>query len=87
MWHEGASPGHLPDQHAINVLLARMSKGDRDVLARMLAHAFSGGAFAALVALHEAGIKPFDKAYEGTPFHDFVGRLDDWPWPEDSERM
>jgi hypothetical protein len=29
---------------------------------------------------------PFDKAYEGTPFHDFVGRLDDWEWPKASKR-
>ncbi len=86
VWHGSATPDQLPDQHAINVLLARMPEGDREVLAGMLAHAFSSGAFAALVALHEAGMEPFDQAYEGTPFNDFVGRLDDWPWPEGAER-
>ena len=56
VWHGSATPDQLPDQHAINVLLARMPEGDREVLAGMLAHAFSSGAFAALVALHEAGM-------------------------------
>jgi hypothetical protein len=33
--------------------------------------------------LHEAGIQPFEDGYEGTPYHDFVGRLIDWSWPVD----
>jgi hypothetical protein len=45
-----------------------------------------GGVHSALVALHEAQLAPFDKAYEGTPFHDFIGRLDDWQWPKKSRR-
>lgn len=86
VWHEAATPDLLPEQHAINLLLARMPEGDREVLAGMLADAFSKGVFAALVALHEAGVEPFDKAYEGTPFNDFVGRMDEWNWPEGAKR-
>ncbi len=44
----------------------------------MLYEAFWGGVHETLVILHEEGVSPFDTAYEGTPFHDFVGRLDDW---------
>ena len=49
----------------------------------MLEQAFVGGVHETLVVLHEAEVSPFDQGYEGTPFHDFVGRLDDWPWPEE----
>lgn len=86
VWNEIAAPDLLPEQHAINLLLARMPEGDREILARMLTEAFSEGVFTALVALHEARIEPFDKGYEGTPFHDFVGRMDEWHWPEAGER-
>ena len=74
-------PTNYPDQHEFNVLLARISEADRDILARMLQQAFEGGVHATLVALHEAALAPFDRAYEGTPFHDFVGRLAGWTWP------
>jgi uncharacterized protein DUF6547 len=73
----------MPDQAAINELLARLAVADRDVLASMLRDAFVGGVHQTLVALHEAEIPPFDDGYEGTPFHDFVGRLDGWEWPSD----
>jgi len=62
-------------------LVARMSTADREVLARLLEERFQSGVHATLVALHEAAMAPFDRAYEGTPFHDFVGRLGDWEWP------
>ena len=26
-------------------------------------------------------IPPFEDRHKGTPFHDFTGRLADWPWP------
>ena len=30
----------------------------------------------------EYELPPFDDAYEGTPYHDFMGRLvTDWDWP------
>ena len=81
-----ALPDELSDQRAMNLLLARLDPADREVLAQMLYEAFRGGVHEALVILHEEGVSPFDAGYEGTPFHDFVGRLDDWPWPEDQTR-
>lgn len=87
VWHTNATPEFLPEEHEVNALIARLSPAEREMIARMLARQFVGGVHAALVALHEAEIAPFDKAYEGTPFHDFVGRLDDWMWPgPDTER-
>lgn len=68
VWNPNATPDFIPEQHEINALLARMPVGDREILARMLAEAFVGGVHSALVALHEAEMPPFDKAYEGTPF-------------------
>jgi hypothetical protein len=47
----------------------------------MLYDAFCGGVHETLVVLHEEGVPPFDGGYEGTPFHDFTGRLQGWPWP------
>jgi hypothetical protein len=53
----------------------------------MLADAHVGGIHAVLVALNEAEMQPFDKGYEGTPYHDFIGRLDDWDWPVGEDRF
>jgi hypothetical protein len=47
----------------------------------MLQEQFVDGVHAALVAMHEHPVPPFEDGYEGTPFHDFVGRLDGWEWP------
>lgn len=77
----GAVPGDFPDQRRINELLAGMRQGDREVLAQMLAQAFQDGVFTALRVLHDHQVPPFQDGYEGTPFNDFTGRLDDWPWP------
>jgi hypothetical protein len=81
LWNRNATAEYIPDQREINVLLSRMSAAEREVLAQMLAQEFESGVHTTLVALHELEVPPFDKAYEGTPFHDFVGRLDDWEWP------
>lgn len=86
IWNENASATEIPDQREVNMLLARMSEADRATLARLLGQTFSAGVHASLVALHEAQIRPFDRADEGTPFHDFVGRLDGWAWPANAER-
>ena len=43
--------------------------------------AFVGGVHETLAVLHEEQIAPFEDGYEGTQFHDFVGRLDNWRWP------
>jgi hypothetical protein len=70
----------MPDQLAVNELLRGLTGSEREVLAQMLALEFVGGVHEALVVLHQAQVEPFQEGYEGTPFHDFVGRLDDWPW-------
>jgi hypothetical protein len=48
----------------------------------MLAHEFAGGVFETLKALEAFDIAPFREGYEGSPYHDFIGRLADWEWPE-----
>lgn len=82
IWNRNATEGEMPDQHAINQLLARLPAMDREVIAFMLMGAFRGGVHTALVHLQGHDIAPFENGYEGTPFHDFVGRLDGWEWPE-----
>jgi hypothetical protein len=42
------------------------------------------GVFETLKALEEFQIAPFVDGYEGSPYHDFIGRLDGWEWPTDS---
>jgi hypothetical protein len=57
-----------------------MGQDDREVLAQMLAEEFEAAVFMALRVVHEHQVPPFDDGYDRTPFNDFVGRLDDWPW-------
>ena len=82
LWNENATLDYLPDQHRINALLFRLTESERESLAEMLAQAFEGGVFETLKALELFEIAPFVGGYEGSPFHDFVGRLDGWEWPE-----
>ena len=84
VWNRAADdPEHdMPDQRRMNALLATMSADDREVLAEMLAQAFESGVHETLKVLHEEEITPFEDGYEGTPFHDFVGRLNGWHWPD-----
>jgi hypothetical protein len=86
VWNVSATPSQIPEQYPFNELLARLAPTDREVLGQVLEEQFMGGCHQALARLHESGIEPFDKAYEGTPFHDFVGRLDDWEWPTSRQR-
>jgi hypothetical protein len=86
VWNVNARADQHEDQHEINLLLARLPQSDRAIVARMIEEEFSGGVHTTLVALHEASLAPFDKAYEGTPFHDFVGRLMGWEWPTSRKR-
>jgi hypothetical protein len=81
VWNLNATAESLPDQHAINQLLERLDDEDRQVVAGMLRDAFVSGVHETLVVLHDEQVPPFEEGYEGTPFHDFVGRLDGWPWP------
>lgn len=58
-----------------------LTAADREVLAIMLQGAFESGVHCTLGQLHWHKVKPFEKAYEGLPFNDFIGRLDGWEWP------
>ena len=82
LWNQNATPTFIPDQYAVNELLSRLGPKDREVVARMLEEEFQGGVFEALKVLEEFKIDPFQEGYEGSPFHDFVGRLAGWEWPE-----
>jgi hypothetical protein len=82
MWNANASPEFLADQHAINVLLSRLSESERQILAQMLAREVQVGVFETLKALELFGFSPFQDGYEGSPYDDVVGRLAGWEWPD-----
>lgn len=85
VWNVNATPDFLPEQHAINARLQRLSVEEREVLAGMLAHQVEVGMFEALKVLEQYQVPPFENGYEGSPFDDFVGRMSgDWDWPEDA---
>jgi hypothetical protein len=73
----------MPDQHRFNELLGRLPQEDRDVIAEMLSQEYVSGAFGALCALNDFEIVPFEEGYEGAAYNDFLGRMDDWPWPKE----
>lgn len=81
LWNRNATPEEMPEQWAMNDLLARLSSEDREVLLGMLINEYVGGMHDTLAILHDAEVPPFEDAYEGTPYHDFVGRLAGWEWP------
>jgi hypothetical protein len=82
IWNVNATSEFAPDQHEINLLLTRMPAADREILAQMLARAFEGGVFETLKGLEEFEVAPFESGYEGSAYNDFIGRLNDWEWPE-----
>lgn len=82
VWHPSATSVFIPEQHAINLLLAKLNVSEREVLATMLAHEVEVGVFETLKALETFDIAPFQEGYEGSPCNDFIGRLSDWEWPE-----
>lgn len=82
VWNKNATQDFIPEQHEINLLLKRLSAADREVIAGMLAQAVVTGVFETLKILEQFEIEPFKDGYEGSPYNDFVGRLDDWSWPE-----
>jgi hypothetical protein len=86
VWNAHVRPDGMSDQWAMNELLARLEPAEREVVAQMLSDAFESGVHETLVTLHQAQVAPFDLAYEGTPYHDFVGRLAGWNWPTDQTR-
>ncbi len=74
----------MPEEHAINVLLQRLTSAEREVFADMLVHEVELGMFETLKVLERHKVPPFEDGYEGSPFHDFVGRMaGDWDWPAD----
>ena len=83
VWNTSASADFVPDQHQINLFLARLSPADREVLAGMLAHEVEVGVFETLKVLEQFEVAPFETGYEGGPFDDFIGRLAGWDWPEE----
>jgi hypothetical protein len=63
-------------------LVAECTQGQGPITARGDARdAYVSGVHDRLRILHEAGIPAFDEAHEGTPFHDFIGRLQGGTWP------
>ena len=48
----------------------------------MLEDTYVAGVHDTLVALHQAQVHPFEDGYEGSPFHDFIGRMNGWEWPQ-----
>lgn len=83
VWNSNATQDFIPEQHEINLLLKRLPAADREIIAGMLSHAVVTGVFETLKVLEQFDIEPFKEGYEGSPFNDFIGRLDDWSWPED----
>jgi len=83
VWNRNASATVVPEQHEFNRFLTRLTRADREVLARMLVHELEAGVFETLKVLEEFEVAPFEDGYEGSPFHDFIGRLADWEWPEE----
>ena len=73
-------------QNDLNELLKRLNSKDREVLATQLEKSFEGGVFETLKILEEFEIEPFKEGYEGSPVHEFIGRVDKegmWEWPEE----
>lgn len=80
VWNKFATAECMPDQHEVNLLLARMPDADRQILAGLMAKEVELGVFETLKALEQFEIPPFETGYEGSPFNDFIGRLGDWVW-------
>lgn len=83
VWNQNASEQVLPEQHQLNLLLQRLSPTDRNCLADVLAREVLTGVFETLKVLEKHRIEPFTDGYEGSPYHDFVGRLNGWSWPNE----
>ena len=83
VWNADVDEELFPEEHAMNRLLSKLSLKQRKVLAKILKDQFISGVFESLKALEVAEIEPFLDGYEGSPFHDFIGRVadDPWPWP------
>ncbi len=83
VWNVNASSEWPDRQSESTELLGELDERQRHILPSLLSEEFVSGVHTALVVLHAKGVTPFEDGYEGTPFHDFSGRLDGWPWPDD----
>ncbi|MBU2695401.1 hypothetical protein CCO04_09935 [Pimelobacter sp. 30-1] len=70
-----AHPGQDPEDDAANAVLAGLDPARREVVAGLLEQVYAGAVHDVLRVLHEHEVPPFDDGDEGTPFHDFMGRL------------
>ena len=83
VWNPQITETTAPDQHAMNLILGKLNAADRETIALFLAQAFEDGVFEALKVLERFEIPPFEHGYEGSPYHDFVGRIrGECAWPE-----
>jgi hypothetical protein len=82
VWNENARPDYLEDQCQINLLLSRLSTADREIFANVVSSAVETGVFETLKSLEQYQIEPFTSGYEGNPYNDLIGRLQDWEWPK-----
>ncbi len=84
VWNANARADFIEDQHAVNLLLLRLTPNERELLATLLSGAAEQGVCEALKVLENFQVDPFVEGYEGSPFHDFIGRLGGWEWPKDA---
>ncbi|MGQ0801087.1 MAG: DUF6547 family protein [Pseudomarimonas sp.] len=83
LWNANATADFIPEQHRINLLLGRLPSEDREIIAEMLAEEVQTGVFEALKVIGgQFQVAPFQDGYEGAAFNDFIGRMQDWQWPE-----
>ena len=73
----------MPSRAVLTPILTGSICGEQAILALMLAHEVEAGVFETLKVLEQYEIAPFEDGYEGSPFHDFIGRISgEWEWPE-----
>lgn len=84
VWNNSAKKNFMEDQYIMNKILKKLSKKEQMVLAAFFSQEFESGVFETLKYLEEFEIEPFIGGYEGSPYHDFIGRVakeDMWEWP------
>lgn len=79
---EWVERGVWPIDRSIASALGRFTAEERHLVAKMLRTAYSGAVHDTLRVLEDHEFPALDQAYEGSPFQDFMGRLEshyDWP--------
>jgi len=75
----------LKEEYKINLFLRKLSNDQREIIAKILEEQYKAGVFETLEKLQEFEIEPFVGGYEGSPYEDFIGRvnkINPWKWPE-----